>query len=62
MPTLTIEEAQNKLSELIHRLAPGEEVVVLPITLDHAERLATLPLHHRDPFDRLLDPRSCTHT
>ena len=28
MPTVTIEEAQNKLSELIHRLVPGEEVVI----------------------------------
>ena len=26
----------------------------LPITLDHAERQAGLPFHHRDPFDRLL--------
>ena len=29
-------------------------LVVLPITLDHAERQAILPWHHRDPFDRLL--------
>jgi prevent-host-death family protein len=28
MLTLTIEEAQAKLSELIERLAPGEEVVL----------------------------------
>ena len=26
----------------------------LPITLEHAERAGTLPLHHRDPFDRML--------
>ena len=26
----------------------------LPIGFDHAERVATLPMHHRDPFDRLL--------
>ena len=26
----------------------------LPITFGHAERTAGLPLHHRDPFDRLL--------
>jgi PIN domain nuclease of toxin-antitoxin system len=26
----------------------------LPITFAHAERLATLPHHHRDPFDRML--------
>ena len=29
-------------------------LVLLPITLDHAERQASLPWHHRDPFDRLL--------
>lgn len=27
---------------------------VLPITLDHVERLTQLEFHHRDPFDRLL--------
>ena len=26
----------------------------LPITFGHAERVAVLPAHHRDPFDRLL--------
>jgi prevent-host-death family protein len=28
MPTITIEEAQAKLPELIDKLAPGEEVVI----------------------------------
>lgn len=27
---------------------------VLTITPDHAIRAGTLPLHHRDPFDRML--------
>jgi PIN domain nuclease of toxin-antitoxin system len=27
---------------------------ILPITVKHAGVLTTLPLHHRDPFDRLL--------
>lgn len=26
----------------------------LPITLEHADAVATLPHHHRDPFDRIL--------
>lgn len=26
----------------------------LPVTFAHAERVAHLPLHHRDPFDRML--------
>lgn len=28
MPTLTIQEAQAQLPELIHHLSPGEEVVI----------------------------------
>lgn len=27
---------------------------LFPITLEHATAVETLPLHHRDPFDRLL--------
>jgi PIN domain nuclease of toxin-antitoxin system len=27
---------------------------ILPITHEHALQLALLPLHHRDPFDRIL--------
>ncbi|MGA7952250.1 MAG: type II toxin-antitoxin system VapC family toxin [Gloeobacterales cyanobacterium] len=30
------------------------EIEVLPISLEHLTVIATLPLHHRDPFDRLL--------
>jgi PIN domain nuclease of toxin-antitoxin system len=26
----------------------------LPVGFDHAEQVGTLPLHHGDPFDRLL--------
>jgi PIN domain nuclease of toxin-antitoxin system len=29
-------------------------VSVLPITIGHALAAATLPLHHKDPFDRML--------
>lgn len=28
MTTVTIEEAQSKLKELIHQLAPGEELII----------------------------------
>jgi PIN domain nuclease of toxin-antitoxin system len=31
---------------------------LLPIELRHAARVSTLPLHHRDPFDRLLVAQS----
>jgi PIN domain nuclease of toxin-antitoxin system len=32
----------------------------LPITADHAARVEALPLHHRDPFDRLLIAQALT--
>ena len=31
---------------------------ILPISLDHLGRLEGLPLHHKDPFDRLLIARA----
>jgi PIN domain nuclease of toxin-antitoxin system len=30
------------------------DVNVLPITVEYADAQASLPLHHRDPFDRML--------
>jgi PIN domain nuclease of toxin-antitoxin system len=33
-------------------------VQVLPVTVDHVLRLENLPLHHRDPFDRILIAQS----
>ncbi len=27
---------------------------ILPVTVEYAERQSTLPLHHKDPFDRLM--------
>jgi PIN domain nuclease of toxin-antitoxin system len=32
----------------------AEGAIGLPITLAHAAAVAELPLHHGDPFDRLL--------
>jgi PIN domain nuclease of toxin-antitoxin system len=40
-------------SDLRERLEQAG-VDLLPITARHADRVGTLPLHHRDPFDRLL--------
>lgn len=39
--------------DLLEKLERGG-VDLLPITARHADRVGTLPLHHRDPFDRLL--------
>jgi PIN domain nuclease of toxin-antitoxin system len=30
------------------------KLIVLPVTVEYAERQSTLPPHHKDPFDRLL--------
>jgi PIN domain nuclease of toxin-antitoxin system len=30
------------------------KLTILPITVEYADRQATLPLHHKDPFDRLM--------
>ena len=32
----------------------ADGVALLGVTVDHALRMASLPLHHQDPFDRLL--------
>ncbi len=42
-PTRTVEQAASESGFL-----------ELPVTFRHAERVAALPPHHRDPFDRLL--------
>jgi len=38
------------VSEMVHRSGMTE----LPVTIQHGEAVRELPLHHRDPFDRLL--------
>lgn len=43
-------QAPNDLLEQLERAG----VDLLPITPRHANRVGALPLHHRDPFDRLL--------
>jgi antitoxin (DNA-binding transcriptional repressor) of toxin-antitoxin stability system len=43
MPTVTIEEAQNRLTELIHRLTPGDEVVITENDQPGARLVATAP-------------------
>ena len=43
MPTVTIEEAQSKLSELIHRLIPGDEVVITENDQPVARLVAAAP-------------------
>ena len=39
---------------------PGNGVALLPIAIEHLSAVAALPLHHRDPFDRLLIAQAVT--
>lgn len=38
----------------LHRTIRDADFGLLPIALDHVDRTWELPLHHRDPFDRML--------
>lgn len=57
---IAIKVSRNKLTlaKPIERLVPEQLGLngfqLLPIDLDDVARVATLPFHHRDPFDRLL--------
>ncbi len=56
---LAIKLKTGKISppSLVDRLQSSLERAVFseqPITIEHASRAGLLPLHHRDPFDRLL--------
>ena len=42
------------LARLIESQQETNALEVLPITLDHVLALDALPVHHKDPFDRLL--------
>jgi PIN domain nuclease of toxin-antitoxin system len=42
-----------KSSDVLAAVEPAG-FVLLPITGEHAVQVAHLPMHHRDPFDRLL--------
>ncbi|MFC1642102.1 type II toxin-antitoxin system VapC family toxin [Myxococcota bacterium] len=38
----------------LHRMLDDTGISLLPILPEHVELVASLPFHHRDPFDRLL--------
>ena len=56
---VAIKVSLNKLdlgepySDFMHREITRNNFEILPITLDHAAVITTLPFHHRDPFDRM---------
>ena len=47
-------EGFDFLPEDIHRLALETGFTELPIQAEHCYGIASMPWHHRDPFDRLL--------
>jgi PIN domain nuclease of toxin-antitoxin system len=57
---LTIKVSLGKLGVaaglpvLFNQVLPEQRIAVLPLMTSHLLRLEMLPLHHRDPFDRLL--------
>ena len=49
MTTITIQEAQTRLPELIHRLAPGEEVIITENDRPVARLVPTAPTPAKRP-------------
>lgn len=46
------------LAELVESQRQSNSIEILPIALSHVLALENLPLHHKDPFDRLLIAQS----
>ena len=44
----------NRYEDFMQKAIVGNGFEVLPIEFKHTAVLTTLPLHHRDPFDRLI--------
>ncbi len=57
---IAIKVAKGKLSlsepfhDLVQHAVHDNGFQLVPIGLDHIERLLSLPVHHKDPFDRIL--------
>ena len=46
------------LKDLIESQQQANELEILPVRIEHVLALDSLPLHHKDPFDRLLVAQS----
>jgi PIN domain nuclease of toxin-antitoxin system len=57
---LSIKQANGalRLNAQVSTMVEALRLLELPITIRHGERVRTLPLIHRDPFDRLLVAQS----
>ena len=47
-------EIDRPVSRLFAELVGAQGMELLPVGHEHCIRLSSLPLHHRDPFDRML--------
>lgn len=47
-------EVRGPLERFVTEELAANRMEMLPVALGHAMRVASLPWHHRDPFDRLL--------
>jgi PIN domain nuclease of toxin-antitoxin system len=54
---LRLQKSFSELEEVLQQLKIG----VLPITFADTEFYLSLPLHHRDPFDRILVAQAMNH-
>lgn len=55
---LTLQNSFSDLEAVLQQL----KIEVLPIAFSDTERYLNLPLHHRDPFDRILVAQSMNHS
>ena len=53
-------EQKRTFAELVEVGVRDKGIELLQITPTHLDAVATLPLHHRDPFDRLIIAQSIT--
>lgn len=49
---------QSSFNEFVEQQIIMNGIELLPIRIDHIAVISSLPLHHRDPFDRLLIAQS----
>jgi len=55
---LSLTNSFSELEEVLKQL----KIEVLPITFSDTKRYLNLPLHHRDPFDRILVAQAMNHS
>jgi PIN domain nuclease of toxin-antitoxin system len=50
----------QRFDVVVSQTLDRNDIVVLDVSLPHATRYVDLPLHHRDPFDRLIVAQALT--